>query len=106
MPSQHLQDQLQTQHNVDTGNYIMDTHNIKQKINYGKLLEENTLMEKVNKQTSKQTKMRGNKNYITQNIIISSLRQIEVTIQKSKYLEIQFNSYNNNNCDIKLKSLF
>jgi hypothetical protein len=27
-------------------------------------------MEKVNKQTSKQTKMRGDKNYITQNIII------------------------------------
>jgi hypothetical protein len=27
-------------------------------------------MEKVNKQTSKQAKMRGNKNYITQNIRI------------------------------------
>jgi hypothetical protein len=65
MPSQQLQGQLQTQHNVDTGYYIMDTHNIKPKINYRKLLEENTLMEKVNKQTSKQTKMRGNKNYIT-----------------------------------------
>jgi hypothetical protein len=48
----------------------MDTHNIKPKINYMKLLDENTLIEKVNKQTSKQTKVRGNKNYITQNIII------------------------------------
>jgi hypothetical protein len=43
----------------------MDTHNIKPNINYRKLLEENTLMEKVNKQT----KMRVNKNYITQYII-------------------------------------
>jgi hypothetical protein len=33
----------------------MDTHNIKPKINYRKLLEENTLMEKVNKQANKQT---------------------------------------------------
>jgi hypothetical protein len=33
----------------------MDTHNIKPNINYRKLLEENTLMEKVNKQTNKQT---------------------------------------------------
>jgi hypothetical protein len=46
----------------------MDTQ-YKAKINYRKLLEENTLMEKVKKQTSKRTKMRGNKNYITQNII-------------------------------------
>jgi outer membrane receptor for Fe3+-dicitrate len=40
----------------------MDKHNIKPKINYRK---KNTLMEKVNKQTIKQTKMIGNKNYIT-----------------------------------------
>jgi hypothetical protein len=40
MPSQQLQGQLQTQHNVDTGNYIMDKHNIKSKTNYRKLLEE------------------------------------------------------------------
>jgi hypothetical protein len=53
VPSQQLQSQLQTQHSVDTGNYIMDTHNIKLKINYRKLLEENTLMEKVNKQANK-----------------------------------------------------
>jgi hypothetical protein len=33
----------------------MDKHNIKPKINYRKLLEEIALMEKVNKQTSKQT---------------------------------------------------
>jgi hypothetical protein len=69
VPSQQLQGQLQTQHSVDTVNYIMDTHNIKPHINYRKLLEENTLMEKVNKQTSKRTKMRVNKNYITQYII-------------------------------------
>jgi hypothetical protein len=53
MPSQQLQGQSQTQHSVDTGNYMMDKHNIKSKINYRKLLEENTLMEKVNKQTNK-----------------------------------------------------
>jgi hypothetical protein len=70
VPSQQLQGQLKTQHNVDTGNYIMDKHNIKPKINYRKVLEESTLMEKVNKQTTKQTKMRGNKNYIAQNISI------------------------------------
>jgi hypothetical protein len=40
VPSQQLQGQLQTQHSVDTGNYIMDKHNIKSKINYRKLLEE------------------------------------------------------------------
>jgi hypothetical protein len=39
----------------------MDKHNINSKINYRKLLEQNILMEKVNKQT----KMRGNKIYIT-----------------------------------------
>jgi hypothetical protein len=66
VPSQQLQGQLHTQHSVGTGNYIMDTHNIKPYINYRKLLEENSLVETVNKQT----KMRGNKNYITQNIII------------------------------------
>jgi hypothetical protein len=27
MPSQQSQGQLQTQHSVDTGNYIMDKHN-------------------------------------------------------------------------------
>jgi hypothetical protein len=29
VPSQQLQGQLQTQHSVDTGNYIMDKHNMK-----------------------------------------------------------------------------
>jgi hypothetical protein len=33
VPSQQLQGQLQTQHSVDTGNYIMDRHNIKSKTN-------------------------------------------------------------------------
>jgi hypothetical protein len=29
VPSQQLQGQLQTQHSVDTGNYIKDKHNMK-----------------------------------------------------------------------------
>jgi hypothetical protein len=40
VPSQQLLAQLQTRHSVDTGNYIMDKHNIKSKINYKKLLDE------------------------------------------------------------------
>jgi hypothetical protein len=40
MPSQLLQDQLQTQHSVDTSKYIMDKHNIKSKTNYRQALEE------------------------------------------------------------------
>jgi hypothetical protein len=51
VPSQQLQGQLQTEHRVDTSNYIMDKHNIKSKTNYRQALEENTIM-----QTSKQTK--------------------------------------------------
>jgi hypothetical protein len=47
----------------------MDKHNIKPKINYRKLLEEKHINVE-SKQTSKQTQMRGNKNYITQNIRI------------------------------------
>jgi hypothetical protein len=43
--SQQLQGQLQTQHSVDTGNYIRDKHNIKSKINYRQTLEENTLIQ-------------------------------------------------------------
>jgi hypothetical protein len=31
VPSQQPQGQLQAQHSVDTGNYIMDKHNIKSK---------------------------------------------------------------------------
>jgi hypothetical protein len=34
VPCQQLQDQLQTQHSVDTSNYIIDSHNIKSKTNY------------------------------------------------------------------------
>jgi hypothetical protein len=33
VPSQQLQGQLQTQHSVDTSNYIMEKHNIKSKTN-------------------------------------------------------------------------
>jgi hypothetical protein len=41
-PSQQPQGQLQTQHSVDTGNYIKDKHNIKSKKNYRQALEEET----------------------------------------------------------------
>jgi hypothetical protein len=51
--SQQLQGQLQTQHSVDTGNYTMDKHNIKPKINYRKLLEEKHINGE-SKQTNKQ----------------------------------------------------
>jgi hypothetical protein len=45
VPSQQLQGQLQTQHSVDTGNYIKDKHNMK--TNYRQALEkENTLRQK------------------------------------------------------------
>jgi hypothetical protein len=40
MPSQQLEDQLQTEHSVNTGNYIMDKHNIKSKTNYRQAVEE------------------------------------------------------------------
>jgi hypothetical protein len=39
VPSQQLQGQLQTQHRVDTGNYIMEQYNIKSKINCRQVLE-------------------------------------------------------------------
>jgi hypothetical protein len=42
----------------------MDKHNIKSKINQEITVGKNTLMER-SKQTSEQTKMRGNNNYIT-----------------------------------------
>jgi hypothetical protein len=53
VPNQQLQGQLQTQHRVDTSNYIMDEHNLKSKTNYRQALEENILMQK-SKQTNKQ----------------------------------------------------
>jgi hypothetical protein len=52
VPSQQLQDQLQTQHSIDASNYIMEQYNIKSKTNYRQGLEENTLMRK-SKQTNK-----------------------------------------------------
>jgi hypothetical protein len=39
VPSQQPQVQLQTQHSVDTSNYIMDNHNIITKTNYWQALE-------------------------------------------------------------------
>jgi hypothetical protein len=45
--SQQPQGQLQTQHSVDTGNYIMDKHNLKTTTNYRQAMEEvNTLIQK------------------------------------------------------------
>jgi hypothetical protein len=52
VPSQQLQGQLQTQHSVGTGNYIMDKHNIKLKTNHTKLLAEEHINEE-SKQTNK-----------------------------------------------------
>jgi hypothetical protein len=40
VPNQQPRGQLQTQHIVDTSNYIMDKHNIKSETNYGQALEE------------------------------------------------------------------
>jgi hypothetical protein len=49
MPSQQLQGQLQTQHSVDTSNYIMEQYNIESKKNYRQTLEKNTLIQKSKK---------------------------------------------------------
>jgi hypothetical protein len=38
--NQQIQDHLQTQHSVDTSNYIMDKHNKQSKTNYRQTLEE------------------------------------------------------------------
>jgi hypothetical protein len=40
VPSQQPRGQLQTEHSVETGNYIMDNHNMKTKTNYRQVLEE------------------------------------------------------------------
>jgi hypothetical protein len=67
--SQQLQGLLQTQHTADIGNYIMDKHNIKSRVKYRKVQEQKTIMLKIKQtKTSKQTKIMGNNNYITQNI--------------------------------------
>jgi hypothetical protein len=39
MLSQQLQDQLQTQHSVHIGNYIMEQYNIMSKTNYRQAVE-------------------------------------------------------------------
>jgi hypothetical protein len=39
VPSRQPQCQLQTQHRVDIGNYIIDKHDIKSKTNYRQALE-------------------------------------------------------------------
>jgi hypothetical protein len=55
MQSQQLQSQLQTEPSVDTDNYIKDKHNMKSRVDYRKVLDENTLMQesKINKQANK-----------------------------------------------------
>jgi hypothetical protein len=78
--SQQVQCQWQAGYSVDTGNHIVNKHNFKSRINYRKVLEENTLME-----NSKQTKLRGNKNYVTQNIRlwknnINSFRLMNISV--------------------------
>jgi hypothetical protein len=56
-PSQQLAGQLQTQHSVDTSNYIMEQYNIKSKTNYRQALEKKIhYCRKVNKQTNEQSK--------------------------------------------------
>jgi hypothetical protein len=52
VPSQQLQDQVQTQHSVDTSNYIMDILKIKDKLQ-ASTGGNNTLIQKVNKQANK-----------------------------------------------------
>jgi hypothetical protein len=75
MPSQQLQGQLQTQHSVDTDNYIMDRHNIKSKTNYSNHWRKNTLMQRSKQTNKKQMKMkRGNKNMITKNYMTQDIR--------------------------------
>jgi hypothetical protein len=54
VPSQQPQGQLQTQHSVDTSNYIMDKHNIKSETNYRQALEEKHI--NAENYTDKQTK--------------------------------------------------
>jgi hypothetical protein len=39
MPSQHIYGQLQTQHSVDIGHYVMEQYNIEAKTNYKQTLE-------------------------------------------------------------------
>jgi hypothetical protein len=55
VPSQQPQGQLQTEHKVDTSNYIMDKHNIKTKTNFRLALEGNTIMQTSKKKKKKQT---------------------------------------------------
>jgi hypothetical protein len=40
VPSQEPQGQLQTEHSIDTSNYIMNKHNIKSKTNYRQALDD------------------------------------------------------------------
>jgi hypothetical protein len=67
VPSQQLQGQIQTQHSVDIGNYIMGKHNISSKVNYRKLLEQenNNAENQTNKQTNKVSNL-----YVTRYIYI------------------------------------
>jgi hypothetical protein len=55
VPSQQVQGQLQTRHSADIGNYIMDRHNIKSRINYKKVLEKKHKKDR-SKQANKQAR--------------------------------------------------
>jgi hypothetical protein len=57
---------------IDTGNYIMDKHNIKSRTNYTQALEEKSHYYRKSKN---QTKMkRGKKSMITKNYITQNIR--------------------------------
>jgi hypothetical protein len=68
--SRQLQDQLQTQHSVDTSNYIIELYNIKSQTNYRQALEKKSYWCKI-----------VNKIMMTMMMIIL-LTQIEVIIEK------------------------
>jgi hypothetical protein len=68
VPSQQPQGQLQTQHSVDTSNYIMDQYNIKSKIDYRQALEKNTLMQKSNQTKNKRNNNNNNNNSNNNNV--------------------------------------
>jgi hypothetical protein len=92
VPSQQLQSQLQTQHSIDTSNYIMDKS---QSLINGKHWRKNTLI-----QRSKQRKKESNNN---NNNFINTNRSCywELRNVKYKYLEI-----NNNNNSIQFLFMY
>jgi ABC-type antimicrobial peptide transport system permease subunit len=89
VPSQQLQGQLQTQHSVDTSNYIMVKQNIKSKTNYRQALKEKHIMQK-SEQTNKQ---RNNNNFINTNrSYYWGLRNVKYKYLEKIIIKIQYNS--------------